>query len=63
MIASKLRSASLAHDGKETGEVVLILPAKDFIALAEAVEVATKAHPRKGTFKRLLHELEEVSAW
>lgn len=48
---------------RATGEVILVMPQKEFRQIADAVELAAKAHPRKTSLKTLLKKLELVDAW
>lgn len=63
MKAAGLRHANLERMSRETGEIVLVIPAKDFRDLHAAVAAGVSAQPRKATFRRLLDRLEEVAAW
>jgi hypothetical protein len=63
MKASTFRSAALERDGRETGEVILVMTSKEIRELAEAVAAGAKANPRKRTWKRLLAGLEGCPAW
>ena len=58
-----MRSASLERNGKETHEVVLILPVAEACLLVEMAEAAVRANPRKGTFKKMLRQLHEVACF
>ena len=48
---------------RSTGEVVLIMPQKEFRKIEEAVGLAVKAHPRRTSLKTLHNQLGLVDAW
>jgi len=61
-----MRHAALtksAKPGSMPEEVIMIIPTKDAQALVDMAEAACKANPRKGTWKRLLKELEQLECW
>jgi hypothetical protein len=58
-----MRYASLEKNGKETAEAILIVPNPEMRTLIEMAELAVKGAPRKGTFKRILKQLEEIGCY
>jgi hypothetical protein len=58
-----VRSASLERSGKETGEVILIVPYPEMRTLIEMAEIAAKAAPRKSTYRKVLAQLDEVGCF
>jgi hypothetical protein len=58
-----MRSASLERSGKETGEVILLVPNPEMRTLIEMAEIAVEMTPRKTTFKKLLAQLEQIGCY
>lgn len=58
-----MKHADLLTGQKSSGDIVLIMKNKEFRKIAEAVQLAAKAHPRRTSLKTLLHKLEQVEAW
>lgn len=58
-----MRFAALEKDNHETGEYVIVLDTKEVRALVDAVEAAANANKRKGVFRKLLQQLENLPGY
>lgn len=58
-----MKHADLLKGQESSGDIVLVISNKEFRRITEAVELASKAHPRRTSLKTLLRQLEEVEAW
>lgn len=58
-----MKHADLLTGQRSSGDIVLVMPNKEFRKIAEAVELAAKAYPRRTSLKTLLRQLEQVEAW
>lgn len=59
-----MRHAVLLKDGQgEIDSLILIVDRKEAQALIDMAEAATKASPRKGTWRAMLKKLEALECW
>lgn len=58
-----MKHADLLAGQNSSGDVVLVLSHKEFRKIAEAVQLAAVAHPRRTSLKTLVGQLEQVEAW